>query len=148
MPYTGITEVRLLLDFLKRKSKSNHTGRGIFWMFLTSSNMHIVFYLSHGALRSFLLASPCLFCWMLWNTDAPLKYWIRPSLGDVSCVSCWKNRRERGEERRGGERRGGIRWINCYQFISFTGQSEACNAGWNWILVVVKHHKSKQRARL
>ncbi len=33
-------------------------------------------------------------------------------------------------------------WINCYQFISFTGQSKAANAGRNRILAVVKHHKS------
>lgn len=147
MPRAGIIAVRLLLDFPRRKSKSNQAGGSRFWMFRTSSNTHIVFYLSPSPPRGFLLASPCLFCWMLWNTDVSLKYWIHPSLGMwvVSPVERTEGRGDEGRERR--EERWDP-WINCYQFISFTGQSEACNAGWNWILVVVKHHKSKRRARL
>lgn len=72
--------VCLLLDFLRKKFKSNQTGGGRFWMFLTSSNMHIVFYLSHSSLQDFLLASACLFSWTLHNTDISLKYWIHPIL--------------------------------------------------------------------
>lgn len=139
-PHTGINEVRFLREFLKRKSKSNPTGGGRFWMFLTSSNTHIVFYPSRGPLQAFLLASACLFCWMLRNTDISLKYWIHPSLG---CELSLLLKEEKREGKKGEER--WDPWINCHQFISFTGQSEACNAGWNWILVVVKHHKSKQR---
>lgn len=63
----------------------------------------------------FLLASACLFCWMLWNTDVSLKYWIHPSLGCELCLLLKEQERERGEMRWDP-------WINCYQFISFTGQ--------------------------
>lgn len=99
------------------------------------------FYPPLCSLWGFLLASACLFCWMPQNTDVSLKYWIQPSRGCELCLLLKEQERERGEER-------WDLWINCHQFISFTGQSEAWNAGGNWILVVVKHHKSKQRERL
>lgn len=79
---------------------------------------------------------------MLQNTDISLKYWIHPS--QVCELRLLVKEQEREEEKRERQRERWDPWINCYQFISFTGQSEACNAGWNWILVVVKHHKSKQ----
>lgn len=140
--YETSSNLRLFLDLPMEEAWSNQAGGGRFWTLPTSSNTHNVFYLSHCSLQGFLLASTCLFCWMLWNTDVSLKYWIHPSLG---CELCLLNGRVR---KRGTEGRRWNLWINCYQFISFTGQSEACSAGWNWILVVVKHHKSKQREYL
>ena len=132
----------------QRKCESNQTGGGRLQMFLTLSNTLTVFYLFHCSLWGFLLASTCLFCWMLWNTDISLKYWIRPRLGCELCLPVKEQASEREREKEGEREGRWDPWINCYQFVSFTGQSEACNAGWNWILVVVKHHQSKQCERL
>lgn len=101
----GVVDVSLFLQFLKRSLRSDPSEEGWFVMFLTSSNMHIVFYLSRGPLQAFLLASPCLFCWMLWDTDVSLKYWIHPSLGcELSLLL--------KAEQRGGERKGEVGSLN------------------------------------
>lgn len=139
MPHTGITVDRLLLEFLRTKFKSNQAEGGGFCS--SRHQTRTLFSISHGPLQAFLLASPfrsaeCpgiqTYCLNIGFTEV---YELSPLLKEQKGE--WKNGEERWDP-----------WINCHQFISFTGQSEACNAGWNWILVVVKHHKSNSVARL
>lgn len=92
--HVGIIEVRLL--FLRREStviRLEDADSGCF----SCHQIHIVFYLPHCSLQGFLLASACLFCWMPWNADVLLKYWIHPSLGCELCLLLKEEKGERGE---------------------------------------------------
>lgn len=127
-PHTGIIEVGLLP---RRKIwEQSDSRKQILNVPHVIKHTHLFSVFSRRPVRGgFLLASPCLFCWMLCNTDVSLKYWIQPSLG---CELCLLLREEKKGKRRREERWGSLNKLPSVYLIYGAIRSVQCRLKLNF----------------